>query len=143
MKNSFLIFFLIITSLSASSQNWVDDFETAKKQAVTENKHVLLIFEGSDWCPPCKKLNKNILSTTAFKTYASENLILVKADFLKRSPVSKKQMAQNELLLKKYNPKRKLPKLFMLDSKGKVLGNLGYKKISAEAYVKILKDLSV
>ncbi len=42
---------------------------------------VLLDFTGSDWCPWCIRLDKEIFSTSEFKDYAKENLVLVELDF--------------------------------------------------------------
>jgi thiol-disulfide isomerase/thioredoxin len=60
---------------------WVTDFAKAQTQAKAEKKMVLMDFNGSDWCPPCKALRKNVLNTQTFLDFAKDNLILVDVDF--------------------------------------------------------------
>src|SRR5678815_4008777 len=71
----------------AAEGEWLTDLAKAKEKAKTENKMVLLDFTGSDWCPPCKALHKNVFSSSEFVDYAKKNLVLVEVDF----PISKKQ----------------------------------------------------
>jgi thiol-disulfide isomerase/thioredoxin len=56
-----------------------------KTQAAAENKNILLVFSGSDWCAPCIKLDKTIWQSE-FKT----NLLKMgdlQADFPKKKPI--------------------------------------------------------
>src|SRR6266567_1513401 len=65
----------------AQESQWLTDLSKAQAQAKRDNKLVLMDFNGSDWCPPCKALRKNVLSSDEFVTYARTNLILVDVDF--------------------------------------------------------------
>ena len=49
--------------------------------AQTQDKNIIIVFSGSDWCAPCIKLDKNIWQSEAFKKEANEEWILVKANF--------------------------------------------------------------
>ena len=64
MKNILLISFIVFFTMNASSQNWMTDLEESKKLASGENKKIILVFQGSDWCAPCIKLEKKILLAT-------------------------------------------------------------------------------
>src|SRR5258708_38100140 len=55
---------------------WSPDLPKALQQAKAEKKDVLLDFTGSDWCPPCKALHKNVLVSKAVEDYAEKNLLL-------------------------------------------------------------------
>ncbi len=127
MKKLFLLLLLIISG-SVTAQNWLTNFEQAKKIAQTEHKPILLVFEGSDWCAPCKKLERNILSSPEFETYAKENLVLLKADFprRKKNRLPEAQQKHNDALAEKYNPEGVFPTVLILDAKGNVLGRTGY-----------------
>ncbi len=46
MKKGFIIVFVFINFLSYS-QNWKTNFEDAKKEAMEQNKNILLVFSGS------------------------------------------------------------------------------------------------
>jgi len=119
------------------SQNWITDFEEAKELALKNNKPIVLVFSGSDWCAPCMKLDKQVFDTEGFKEYSLENYVLLKADFpqRKKNKLSKEQQEHNNQLAEKYNKNGFFPLVIVLDSKGKSLGSLGYKNIDAEAYI--------
>jgi thioredoxin-related protein len=137
MKRVLIIVFLLMTTQVAVAQNWLTDLEEAKKIAVETNKSIVLVFSGSDWCAPCMKLEKNVFSTVEFKQYASENYVLLKADFpqRKKNKLSKEQQTHNNQLAEKYNKNGFFPLVVTLDSKGKSTGSLGYKNIDAKAYI--------
>ena len=56
---------------------WLTDFPKAQAQAKAEHKNILLDFTGSDWCPPCNVLRKEVYNTQEFADYARTNLVLV------------------------------------------------------------------
>lgn len=118
-------------------------FTKGEESSATEHKHIILVFSGSDWCAPCIKLEKNIWESEAFTSYASEHWVLVKADFprKKKNRLSKEATKQNEAIAEQYNPNGYFPLVLLLDSKGKVLGETGYKDISPESYISHLQSL--
>jgi thioredoxin-related protein len=137
------IFFLIISILFSSlifSQDWKLDFEEAKKLANGENKNIVIIFSGSDWCAPCIKLDRNIWQSEAFKKAADEKWIIVKADFprKKANQLESAQMTKNRKLAEKYNMEGSFPLVVVADKSGKVLGKMGFKNVSPEEYVKMI-----
>lgn len=137
MKKVLIIAFLLMTTQVTVAQNWLTDLEEAKKIAVETNKSIVLVFSGSDWCAPCMKLEKQVFSTEEFKKYASENYVLLKADFpqRKKNKLSKEQQVHNNQLAEKYNKNGFFPLVVALDRKGKSTGSLGYKNIDAKAYI--------
>lgn len=120
------------------AQEWQTDFEKAKEVATAENKTILLVFQGSDWCLPCKKLEKYIWNTDTFKKYSKEHYVMLKADFPRRKSnnLSQDQIRSNEILAEKYNKKGIFPLVAILDNSGKLLGETGYKKATPEEYIK-------
>lgn len=133
-----LLFSLI--TLTVSAQEWLTSFEEAKTEATTSKKNIVLVFQGSDWCGPCMKLDKNIWSTDAFKTYAKDHFIMLQADFPRKrqNKLSKELEKQNGMLFEKYNTTGSFPYVVVLNAKGNVLGASGYKNISVEEYIKEL-----
>lgn len=102
---------------------WEADFDKALRKARDEHKLVLLNFSGSDWCGPCIAFRKDYLESTAFAAYADTHLVLVNADFPRKS---KNQPAadivkRNEMLAEKYNKQGKFPLTLLLDGDGKVV----------------------
>lgn len=143
MKRLTLILSIILISAStAYSQNWLTDFEKAKAQAAADNKQIILVFSGSDWCVPCIKLEKEIWETQTFIDYADSNYVMLKADFPKRKKnrLPEDQQKHNEMLAEQYNNTGAFPLVVVLDAEGNVLGRTGYKGISPEAYIELLNS---
>tara|TARA_A100001037_G_C15107637_1_gene617286 strand:+ start:297 stop:1283 length:987 start_codon:yes stop_codon:yes gene_type:complete len=125
-------------SLGAEDKGWLVDFEKAKAQAAKEGKAILMEFTGSDWCPPCIALHKNVLTKDVFKENMPKNFILLKLDNPKdKSKQTPKEIEQYKKLSKEYAV-RGVPTIFLVDETGKPF----YKKVgfsssqSAEEWVK-------
>jgi thioredoxin-related protein len=103
--------------------NWLGDFNEATTEAAKSHKYILINFSGSDWCGPCIRERKEILENEVFEKYASDHLILVRADFprQKKNQLSKEQTKRNEALADKYNPEGKFPYTILVDEHGKVV----------------------
>ncbi len=140
MKKIILTLILFI-SLTSFAQDWQTNFESAKKSAIENNKSIILVFQGSDWCAPCIKLDNEIWSSKEFKSFAKDNCILVKADFPRRrkNKLSKEQQKHNDALAEKYNSNGTFPLVVMLDNKGNVLGKTSYIKTTPTKYIELLK----
>lgn len=136
-----LIVLLFLTTFStAFSQNWETHFAEAKARAIKENKNILLVFSGSDWCAPCIKLDKNVWQSEAFDKASKENWVAYKADFPKKkgNQLSEELTNENKALAEKYNKGGNFPLVVLLDKNGKVLGMESFKNISAEEYVQLI-----
>lgn len=141
MEKVMVLMFLFVVSFGYS-QDWKTNLDLVKKEAVSQNKPILLVFSGSDWCAPCIKLDKSIWQSAEFKEYAATNLVLERADFPKKKqnqlhPDLKKQ---NEGLADMYNKDGIFPLVVVLDSKGKVLGKTSYKNVSPKEYIELLNS---
>ena len=85
MKKTIFTWVLLLTAIVTShAQNWITDFEEAKKIAADKNQKIILVFQGSDWNGLCIRLNKEMWTNAEFKKYAKENYVMLKADFPKR-----------------------------------------------------------
>lgn len=72
---------LTSTAFANVPEGWTTDLEKAFKQAKAEKKPVLVEFTGSDWCPPCIAMRKNVFSKKEFVSEASKKYVLVELDF--------------------------------------------------------------
>ena len=117
-----LLAIYLLLALSPST-TWLGDFSQAKTEALQKHKLILINFSGSDWCGPCIRLRKEILESDAFVNYASDHLVLVRADFprQKKNQLSKEQVKLNEALADKYNADGKFPYTLLVDENGKIL----------------------
>ena len=136
MKIKFFIIAFSLVALQVSSQNWQTDFEMSKQLASDENKIIVLVFQGSDWCAPCIKLDREIWSTQEFKDLAEDKFIMLQADFPRRknNKLSTEQQEHNNKLAETYNKNGYFPFVVVLDSEGNQLGSLGYEKTTPTKY---------
>jgi thioredoxin-related protein len=138
MKINLIIAIVLLLNFNLTiAQEWVTDFSKAKQLATNENKPIVLVFQGSDWCAPCIKLEREVWSTVSFKDYAKKNYIMLQADFprKKNNALSETQAKANAMLAETYNKSGIFPFVVVLDNKGKVLGETGYKKTTPKAYI--------
>lgn len=141
MKNSLLpVLLSLILPLPAIAQAWETDLLVAQKKAADQNKTIVLVFQGSDWCAPCMKLNEEIWRSDVFQDYAAEHFVMLLADFPKRkkNELSGEQQLKNNALAEKYNQAGYFPYVVMLDKGGRVLGTTGYNKMSPKEYAELL-----
>jgi thioredoxin-related protein len=137
---SIITFFLLITLSVGYSQNWNSNFEDVKVKAEKENKNILLVFSGSDWCGPCMKLDNVVWKSPEFQAEADKSWVIYKADFPKKkaNQLSKELTESNNKLAEKYNKNGSFPLVLLLDKKGKVIGMTGFKNVSASDYIKLI-----
>lgn len=139
----FLVPFLFLLPVMLSAQNWQTNFEDAKASAKAQNKTILLVFSGSDWCAPCIKLDRNVWRTNEFQQFADKYLVLYKADFprKKKNKLPQQLLNANKGLAAQYNAKGYFPLVVLLDVNGMVLAETGYRQENAKAYIAHLKSI--
>ncbi|MHB9137896.1 MAG: thioredoxin family protein [Victivallaceae bacterium] len=135
-----LLFCFVSVTAFAAGDNWLTNLDDAKKIAEKENKIILMDFSGSDWCGWCMKLEKEVFSQQIFKDYAKDNLVLLLVDFPQEKELDPATKTANDILFQKYKVEG-FPTVILLDSKGDVIGQTGYRAGGAEAYVTYLKEL--
>lgn len=138
MKNLVFIIVIMVFGNSATfAQDWQTDFTTAKELAETKNLPIILVFQGSDWCAPCIKLDRAVWSTQEFKDYAKEHYVMLQADFprRKKNALSEEQLNKNKTLAERYNPQGIFPFVVVMNANGKVFGETSYKKLSPKEYI--------
>lgn len=125
---------------------WETDFENAKKIAKERHQLILLNFSGSDWCGPCIMLRKDYIDNQTFQNMASDNLVMVNADFprKKKNQLSADQVKRNEALAEKYNKQGQFPYTLLLDANGKVLKTWsGKPETTVEQWTQEIKNICI
>jgi thioredoxin-related protein len=144
MKNTLIagLMLAITASLShAAGDEWMTDFEAAKKKAAAENKSLLVDFTGSDWCGWCIKLVDEVFKHDAFKEGVADKFVLVELDYPRdKSKLSEETQKQNEELKAKYSI-RGYPTILLLDSDGRPFAQTGYQAGGPEKYLAHLDSL--
>jgi thiol:disulfide interchange protein len=109
-----------VAALSASAfastpEGWSTDLDQAFAKAKAEKKSVLVEFTGSDWCPPCIAMRKNVFTKKEFVDAASKKFILVELDFPNGDKAVKEK---NAPFAKKYKIEG-FPTVILFNSEGK------------------------
>ncbi len=95
-------------------EGWMTEVQPAIEQAKKEGKLVMLEFTGSDWCPPCIMMKKEVFSKDEFLEGASESYVLVHLDFPQGDEAVYKK---NEKYLETYKIEG-FPTVVLLDAEG-------------------------
>ena len=126
-------------ALRAETGEWLTDFSAAKKKAKEENKPMLMLFTGSDWCPYCIQWEKEAFSKPEFQEYAKKNLVLLLVDFPEKKKLPKTQLRANEALQDRFKIEE-YPTVVMLDSNAKKLGKFNYTEGGPKALLGKIED---
>ncbi|MFK7811128.1 MAG: thioredoxin family protein [Maribacter sp.] len=133
---------LFLFSVCTFAQDWKETYAEALTSSMDQNKPIILVFAGSDWCAPCMKLERSIWQSEEFKNYSEENYILYKADFprKKANQLAADLKEQNAQLADRFNSKGFFPLVVVLSPEEKVLGQMGYKKDTPKDYISLLNN---
>lgn len=139
MKTIITLLTTLLLSSSAifAGEGWLTEIEKGVEKAKKENKSVLVEFTGSDWCPPCKMMHKNVFSKEAFVKKASEDFVLVVIDI----PRSDKELTEkNQKVMTEWNV-RGVPTVILLDGEGEEYHRFTASQYnSVEKFVKHIKS---
>ena len=121
---------------------WTDNFTAAVGKAKAEKKPILALFTGSDWCPPCQQLEKNILLQPAFKDFAKKHLVTLFLDFPQQTKLDDGVKKQNDDLAKKFSVEA-YPTILVLSADGEkeLWKTVGYSALFLEKLQDAVKGL--
>ncbi len=101
-----------------AADGWIlDDMGKAKAEAAASNKGILIEFTGSDWCPPCMALKKNVMSQEDFIKKAQEKFVLLELDYPQKRKQSDEVKKMNQKLATAYQIEG-FPTVVFADAKG-------------------------
>ncbi len=103
------------SAFAAPLDGWSEDLSKALEQAKKENKAVLVEFTGSDWCPPCMAMRKDVFSKKEFVSAAGKKFVLVEIDLPKGDAKTKEK---NLPLVQKHRVEA-FPTVILMDADGK------------------------
>jgi len=113
---------LLLLAAPLRAGEWMTSYSEAQAKAKEASKPLVMLFTGSDWCPPCKMMEKDVFSSEEFGAYAEQNLVLLKLDFPRKTPQSDELKQQNGELAEKFGIQG-FPTVVVLSPEGKVLGS--------------------
>jgi protein disulfide-isomerase len=105
--------------------SWLTELHAAETKARAEHKSVLLFFHGSDWCPSCLEMQRQVFESAEFVEYARQVLVLVDVDFPQKHPQDLRLRQANLELKTKFNlspePGEGFPTIVLLNGTGQTL----------------------
>jgi rhodanese-related sulfurtransferase/thioredoxin-related protein len=116
-----LVLVLALAPARATQLTWLTSLPKAQAQASAENKSVLLFFHGSDWCPPCIEMQRQVLDSPEFINYARQTLVLVDVDFPEKVKQDEELKKADLALKARFNVGDALPTLVLLDDAGETV----------------------
>ncbi|MFT6960257.1 MAG: thioredoxin-related protein [Polaribacter sp.] len=137
--NTILLLFLIQIG-NAQEVEMITEWKEAKELAKKENKRILIILTGSEWCAPCKKMDKKVIENSEFEKYAEQNLIVFLIDLPGGGLVINSKVYQDyEKFENKYQTNA-LPSLILTENNGTKIRTLKGKMFRFENVMKQLKS---
>ncbi|MEN8774029.1 MAG: thioredoxin family protein [Akkermansiaceae bacterium] len=140
LKTFVLAILSVALAATAQAGDFLTDFEAGKKKAAAEKKSLLVKFTGSDWCPPCIQLDKEVFSKKSFSSGVEKDFVVVVLDYPRKKKLPEDQTKVNKEIAKKYGL-RSYPTVMLMDSKGKVFKSMsGYAGGGVKPYLAALKS---
>jgi rhodanese-related sulfurtransferase len=121
----------LATQPSKTGLTWLTDLPSAQAGAKAEKKSVLLFFHGSDWCPACVEMQRQVFDSPAFAQFARQALVLVDVDFPNKYQQDEELKRANAALKARFNlspaPDEGFPTIVLLNDTGEtVFQETGY-----------------
>jgi thiol-disulfide isomerase/thioredoxin len=65
-----LLTFFSLTAANFAPKGWETELAAAQEKAAESKKPILVLISGPDWCGPCEKLHKEVISNKKFNSIA-------------------------------------------------------------------------
>ena len=124
----------VASAAEAAHQAWHTSYASAIAQAEQTGRPVLTVFTGSDWCPHCKTLEKNVLDSGAFRAWAQQNVVLLMIDLPEHGITETVRVERSKVCIK-YGV-RNFPAVLLLGPDGaKLAEKRGYQGQSPASWI--------
>jgi thiol-disulfide isomerase/thioredoxin len=106
-----------------------------------QSKYKLIVFEGSDWCANCRRLEKNVLSDTLFlKQLEKMSVIIERIDFPQRKKLDKTIQEYNNTIADRYAFDGGFPTIIFTGNEITGFQKISYTNQSAEEILTQIKS---
>jgi len=119
---------------------WTTDYPAAVARAKAESRPLFLLFTGSDWCPYCIVLEKEILGTPEFAHFARDQLVAVFFDFPRHKRLEAALEKQNAAVSNNWDV-HAYPTVLIVAPDGRRLGQLGYMEGGPKTFIRAIRQL--
>ncbi len=134
-----LVALILGCSFSNADEGWYVDAAKAIARAKEDDRDLLLLYTGSDWCPPCKKLEEEVFGVEGFMDEATRKFVLVKFDFPKQLELPDGIKEQNAAWADKYGV-ASYPTVILVDRDLLPYAITGYEPGGVENYLGKLEE---
>ena len=134
-----LMLLICFGTTSTFSAEWTEDINAAIEQAAGDDKDLMILYTGSDWCPPCKLLENEVLSQKEFLFEIDPHYVLVKLDFPKLVEQDPKIAERNTEWLKRFGIEG-YPTIVLTDVSLKPYAFLGYEEGGFQNYLALVEE---
>ena len=134
-----LMLLICFGTTSTFSAEWTEDINAAIEQAAGDDKDLMILYTGSDWCPPCKLLENEVLSQKEFHFEIDPHYVLVKLDFPKLVEQDPKIAERNTEWLKRFGIEG-YPTIVLTDVSLKPYAFLGYEEGGFQNYLALVEE---
>ncbi len=98
---------------------WSHTLAEAQARSVKENRPILALFTGPDWCGPCQQLEAAVLNTSNFKRLGRKKYIPLKIALYRNTYQSAQAKAEYNRLSSEYNISA-VPSFVIIDAEGNI-----------------------
>ncbi len=140
MMMRFLLCLSFVISLAAKEPPFLDNYDQAMEMAAKSKKTLFMVFLGSDWCPWCQKMNREIFEDPDFLKETENLFVFLRLEYPRSQTLSHDIQTQNERLKNSYRVSR-FPTVILVDPKKGEIARLGYLPGGGKAYAEELKSL--
>ena len=106
-----------------------------------DSDYRLLVFEGSDWCANCRRLEKKVLSKAQIQDYFEQHGVTVqKVDFPQRKKLADSILQQNKALAERYGFKGEFPTLLLVNSSSDQSQRIPYRNQNPQEFIALVQS---
>lgn len=128
---------LVSAGVAQAGDRWLRSYDEAMAAAERTGRPVLTIFTGSDWCPHCVTLEKKVLDSAQFLSWAEHRVVLLMIDLPQQGISTEERQARSRVCIK-YGV-RSFPNCVLIAPDGaKITSQAGYHGQTPEAWLAVL-----
>lgn len=117
-----------VDGVAVETAAWSTHYSSALQRAQRENKVLLILFTGSDWCTWCRRLEEEVLDRHECLAALAPYCVFVKLDYPRSNALLSSEEVQQNAALKQRYAVTQFPTVLVVDSKEHVIGKTGYVK---------------
>lgn len=121
--------------LFLTAGEWRNDYDRALSDAKEQNKPLILVFLGTEWCPWSQKLQNEVLSKSEFQE-GLNSFVLVKVELPQFG-----KLDEGKSSLKEKFSVEEVPSLVLIDTLGEEIAKLGYMPLPADEFTSLFQEI--